>query len=154
MQSHLLFIQVLAVVAICARQQNDQPFSDRAYRDIPWDEDSEHGFFGREPAAFHGHNAVPPSLTTDSLVPTRTHPRGLIRRNDGCSLETNNCFTFLCPTSIQVCLSLQGCHAMAWMLSDSALMVVVANLETTVESEMESLGAAHCMYPFLPVPRE
>jgi hypothetical protein len=99
MQSHLLFIQVLAVVAICARQQNDQPFNDKAYRDIPWDEDSEHGFFSREPAAFHGHNAVPPSLTTDSLVPTRTHPRGLIRRgfdSDGCNLETNNCFTFLC----------------------------------------------------------
>ncbi|KAH6974551.1 hypothetical protein BKA56DRAFT_591490 [Ilyonectria sp. MPI-CAGE-AT-0026] len=116
MQSYLLFILTLAVVAHAAhrdqtpeewaRQQNDDRFNREAYHILPWEEYSQEGFFPREPQRrlrqqdSYRQNAFNPTLTSDDLTPTRTDPMRLMPRasfRNGCRLdETSNCFTFIC----------------------------------------------------------
>ncbi|KAH6871627.1 hypothetical protein B0T10DRAFT_260255 [Thelonectria olida] len=124
MQSYLLFVLItLAVVAHSAprdqtpeewaRQQNDQRFNQEAYHGLPWEEYSKQSFFPREQqhrfrlADSDRQNAFLPTLASDDRAPTKTVPISLMRRafENGCGPK--NCFTFLCPTSVQ-CLD-GGC---------------------------------------------
>jgi len=122
MQSYLLLILITPAVGAhstprdqspeeWARQQNDQRFNQEAYHGLPWEEYSKQGFFPREPqrrlrlADSDRQNAFPPTLTSGDLAPTKTDPMSLMPRafdGSGCSLDgTPNCFTFICPTSVQ-----------------------------------------------------
>ena len=120
MRIYLAFILTLAVVVNSAsrpqtpeewaRQQNDKRFNDEAYHGLPWEEYSKQGFFPREPqvhprqADSDARNALPPSVTSDDLKPTRTDSMGLIRRAPQGTLRCpeggggDECFTFSCKS--------------------------------------------------------
>lgn len=179
MQSYHLFILTLAVKVHSvprnlspeewARQQNDQRFNQEAYHGLPWEKFSKQGFSPRESQRrlrlpnSNRQNALPPTLISDDLTPTKTDPMSLMRRelwdSSGCSDTHSNCFTYSCklldpqllasPMDREtICLPWQqappvfryvtSTHRCYDMLSSSASMVVAALLGTTAPLRMGS----------------